>query len=89
MSKSAWWNKHDPADVRLEVEELEAEFETYVANRSNCFRITYEDLTGKTQKLRDLFAFLGAAYHPGLVDGVLATPHSYDPTRPEVCKLYN
>lgn len=87
--QSAWWTNHDAMDVRRELTELELQFEAYASKRPNCFQITYEDIINKTQRFREMFTFIGAPYHRVLVDGVLATPHSYAPTRLAVRKLYD
>lgn len=85
---SAWWKERDPEEVRRRLEETEGRFAGFANGRSNCFQITYEDIVSRSDRLRLLFEFLGAPYRPGDLDIVMAAPHSYEPTRPEIRKLF-
>lgn len=80
-SRSGWWKDRDPSAVRAHLAKVDEQFSDYAAGRSNCFEIRYEDLVGKSQLLRELFAFLGAEYDDEQVNIVLSQPHSYDPTQ--------
>lgn len=87
--RSGWWANSDPEGVRQELSAAEKQFSDYAAGKSNCFEITYEDVVGRTEKLRDLFAFLGVEYNDEIVQRTLSKPHSINPTQASVKSLFN
>ncbi|GJM37525.1 MAG: hypothetical protein DHS20C19_08920 [Acidimicrobiales bacterium] len=76
---SGWWVDEDPAVVTDEILRLHSRFTAFAEGRSNCFSIDYRDVVGTTQRLQDLFAFLGADFDQDRADAVLAVSHSYGP----------
>ncbi len=86
-SQSAWWADQDASDVRATLERTEAHFRTFADGRSNCFEISYADITERGAKLRELFAFLGAPYSDARLDTIFAVPHSYSPNRSSFADL--
>lgn len=86
-SRSGWWRESDAAEVQRRLADVTRRFDEYAAGRSNCFAIRYEDVTSKNQRLRELFAFLGADYDDDRVEAVLSHPHSFGPSQPEVKAL--
>lgn len=89
VTKSAWWKEADRDTVFKDLSTLENRFETYAKTEDFCYQINYNDIITKGQKLQDLFRFLGASYHPEIIDFVLSTPHSYSPEQDHVKKLFN
>jgi len=86
--ESAWWKERDAEAVRAELTALEARFDEYARSRSHCFRISYEAIKEKGERLKEMFDFLGADYRPERIETVLSTPHSYNPTRNAVKRLF-
>lgn len=76
-SKSAWWVERDPDETKNNMKRCGELFNEYVNKNSNGFLMTYEDMAGKSKKIRELFDFLGAEYSDETISRVLATPHSY------------
>ncbi len=89
VTKSAWWKEADRDTVLKELSALEAGFEAYAKDHEVCFQINYDDIITKGKKLQDLFRFLGASYHPEIIDVVLSTPHSYSPEQQHIKRLFN
>lgn len=89
VSKSAWWKNENAEDVVKELSMLETKFEAYSQKYESCFRIDYKDIISKGDNLEGLFTFLGASYHPEIIDIVLSTPHSYSPEQQHIKKLFN
>ena len=75
--KSAWWGEENPKKVIRALKQVEKRFHAYAAQRSNCFEISYEDLVQQSQKLKNMFQFLGAYYDEQSIKLILDTPHSY------------
>jgi hypothetical protein len=88
-SRSGWWRQADGSEVAQRLADTTRRFEEYAAGRSNCFAIRYEDVTTKGARLRELFEFLGADYDDERVDAVLAFPHSFGPSQPDVKALFD
>lgn len=86
--KSAWWKDWDADELRATLRDFEDRCADYAKTRSNCFRIDYEHVRGKGERLREMFDFLGADYEPEVIDAVLATPHSYQPAQAEIQRLF-
>ncbi|WP_413161121.1 sulfotransferase [Capilliphycus salinus ALCB114379] len=58
--KSGWWATTNPADTSEKILGLEQAFKLYVQNNpNNTFLISHEDIVQKSDKLRDLFLFIG------------------------------
>jgi len=70
---------------------IEATFFDYIKTHpDNTFHISYEDVIAKTEKLTELFSFLGASFSEQQIDEVLSLQHSYAPAQEHVNKLpYN
>ena len=86
--RSGWWKQTDRAKAAATLEAVERQAESFARDRNNCFSITYADLIARTERLRGLFAFLGAGFDPDRVDAVLSIPHSYNPERPEIRQMF-
>lgn len=85
---SAWWKEKDESKTLDMLKRTEGVFNRYAKDHKHCYQITYEDVIGKTKVLEDMFGFLGAEYQPSVVDSVLSTPHSYDPTQEHVEEMF-
>ena len=70
------------------LKKVETEFFNYLKTHpDNTFHIRYEDVIAKTEKLTDLFSFIGASFNERQIDKVLSMRHSYSPTQENVKKL--
>jgi hypothetical protein len=77
VRKSGWWSQQDQEKTKQVLSHLEAMFDDYLRkNAANCFHITYEDLIGNAQRVRELFLFLGEDYSDEFLASALNTPHS-------------
>ncbi len=75
---SSWWSTQNPDRVEKLLKKTERRFEKYVNKYpKNTFLVTYEDVLAKTERLEQLFDFLGASYNSSAVDKVLEERHSY------------
>jgi hypothetical protein len=79
VAESAWWMAKDAEAVKANLTAFERALSQYGAGREDVFALSYEDMTGRTPRLRALFEFMGAPFDAGTVERVLATPHSYAP----------
>lgn len=86
--RSGWWKELDPEEVRSSLSATEERFAAFAEGRHNCFQLTYEDMVGRSDRLRAMFDFLGVPYRPEILDIVMATPHSYDPGQDSVRRLF-
>lgn len=86
--RSGWWKQTDRVKAAATLEAVERQARSFARDRKNCFSITYADLIARTERLRGLFAFLGAGFDPDRVDAVLSIPHSYNPERPEIRQMF-
>ena len=87
-SGSGWWRDRYAGEVHAHLSEVHNQFSAFAAGRSNCFEIHYEDVVGKSHRLRELFVFLGAEYDENRVEAVLSQPHSYDPSQSDVAVTF-
>lgn len=74
--RSGWWSRNPDNSRRLIETGLEW-FARYQSTREQCFSVTYEDLVGRSQRLQELFDFLGETIDEQAVNQVLTTSHSY------------
>lgn len=88
LLKSSFWKKAEYEEAKAKLELTERYFGSFAAHRSNCFEMDYEDLHPTSERLRDLFDFLGAAWEQEVVDLVFQTPHSYAPEQSHIAKLF-
>jgi len=86
--KSSWFAQEEPEQLKKEIRRLEVMFSQYCEKYDNGFQITYEDVVSKSQKLKDMFEFLGVKYKPEKIDAILSLPHSYKPRQEHVKKLF-
>lgn len=86
--RSGWWKQTDRVKAAATLEAVERQARSFARDRKNCFSITYADLIARTERLRGLFAFLGAGFDPDRIDAVLSIPHSYNPERPEIRQMF-
>lgn len=78
VADSGWWKIQQKEEVIQHIKELEITFYSYMTKfPDNTFHITYEDIILKSEKLKELYRFLGAAYEEGKVNDILSKPHSY------------
>jgi hypothetical protein len=77
--RSGWWAGKDPAAVRPQLVEFERVLQEFSQGKHCVFTLDYRDLVERTDRLRELFAFLGAAYDATQVDRIVGTRHSYQP----------
>lgn len=79
VTKSGWWSKQKSEDVIALLKSVENNFNKYIKkNPQFSFHITYEDIINKSNKLEDLFDFIGMQFNLNVVEQVLKTPHSYN-----------
>jgi hypothetical protein len=88
VASSGWWKDADRDSVIDELITMETQFAAYASTRDHCFSIRYEDVVLRGEQLRNLFDFLGAAYHPEVIETILNTPHSYKPQQEHVKKMF-
>lgn len=89
VMKSGWWKSTNGKEIKKRLLSLEEKFVKYLNKNSNTsFMISYEDVVGKTEKLRQLYEFLGAEYDEKIINKVLSTPHSYKPTQKSIIDLF-
>lgn len=89
VSKSAWWKDQDQKMVMERFSNLELQFNNYAGTHDNCFEITYQDIVTIGQRLKELFAFLGADFQPEIIESALKTPHSFAPKQKHVQLLFD
>lgn len=78
--KSSWWAEN-PEESRKTIMAFETRMDAYVeAHPEHCFQITYEDVIGKTPRLKEMFDFLNESYDEDRIDGVLRV--RYGPENP-------
>jgi hypothetical protein len=76
--RSGWWAKRDPKEWRATIHRFEENMRDYAASHPNrCFHIDYSDVVEKSERLAQMFEFLGERYDPSALQKVLDTPHSY------------
>lgn len=76
VAHSAWWSNMEPDRVCARLEEFERSCARFASNYRHAFAIDYADVSARTERLRELFDFLGAPYDPERVAEVLAREHS-------------
>lgn len=86
--KSGFWKKQEHDEAKAKLELTERAFASFAAHRSNCFEVDYKDLHPTSERLRDLFDFLGAPWEQEAADLVFQTPHSYAPEQSHIAKLF-
>jgi hypothetical protein len=74
--RSAFWAKRDPAELTQYLEAFECTCTRFAGNYPNAFHIDYQDLVGRTPRLRELFDFLEAPYDDERIGQVLRREHS-------------
>jgi len=90
VSKSGWWKNKDKKELKESLKKFEYRCLTYINNNNNfCFCIQYEDVVKKSQRLKELFKFLGVEYDVNKIDYILSLPHSYDPQQKYVKDIFN
>lgn len=77
VTKSGWWREMSPEQVIEQINAFEHSVGAYAAANTNVFSITYRDLVERSERLREMFAFLGAEYDEERLGEVLAVKHSY------------
>ena len=86
--RSGWWSKMEPWQVRRRLEEFEKSCAAFAAEYPGAFHIEYSDVVDRSDRLRELFSFLGAEYDDAQIAAVLAKEHSWrtraEPNRPGV-----
>lgn len=84
VMKSAWWQYKEGRQVERQLSKFEACNRRYGEGKDNVFTIDFTDIVSRSQRLQDLFAFLGAQYDAAVLETVLSTEHSYSakPKRP-------
>jgi len=84
-----WYTESKKENAFKVLKEVEASFfNAMKANESNSFHITYEDVIGKTEKLEEMFSFLGAPVVESKIDEILSLQHSYKPFQKHIEKLH-
>ena len=86
---SGWWKTKDKRETKQDLETLDNLFATFCLNNSNAFQLSYQDLIGKTGKLKALYRFLDAPYEDDKINQVLSVVHSYDPAQESTARLSN
>ncbi|MFT4536336.1 MAG: hypothetical protein ACI9P5_003712 [Saprospiraceae bacterium] len=67
---------------------IEDAFQDYInGHPNNTFHISYEDVVTKSEKLKELFTFIGVTCSEQQIDKVLSLRHSYSPAQQHVRKL--
>jgi hypothetical protein len=90
VCKSGWWKEKDNKEVRETIKTFEERCFNYSENNVKiCFFIKYEEVINRSQRLKDLFYFLGANYDDKKIETILSMPHSYDPEQTYVKDLFN
>lgn len=85
-----FFSNNDPENIQQMLEKAESAFFAFQAKHpENTFHITYEDVVGKTDKLRGLFSFLGASYDEEKLEKILDIRHSYKPAQEKIKALPN
>lgn len=77
VANSAWWQDKKTDQVKRQLVTFEQEVKTYSKDKPWVYPINYDDITKRSDRLKDMFMFLGAPYIEDRVAKVLATKHSY------------
>ncbi|WP_293089411.1 sulfotransferase family 2 domain-containing protein [Okeania sp. SIO3B5] len=78
VSESGWWKDFEKAKVKEILQVIEGDMNKYVEKHpENCFKISYEDIVEKSERLKLMFGFLGVEYSESKVQEILSLPHSY------------
>jgi len=88
VMNSDWWVDDDPNEVIRLLKNFESRFKGYMKDNGNCFHISYDDVVTKSARLKSLFSFLGAEYNDRMINHILNSPHSFNPTQEKVKKLF-
>ncbi len=90
VSNSGWWKTENKDGLIKKLEMFEAICLEYCnTNPEFCFCINYKDVVEKTEKLKELFNFIGATYNERKIDHILSLPHSYDPNQPHIKEMFD
>lgn len=89
VANSAFWKDQDKAQVIADLNQFEGEFSQFASDREDVFSLRYEDVYPNSQRVRELFDFLGAEYDQQVVQTVLKTPHSYAPEQSKIKSLFD
>jgi hypothetical protein len=77
VATSDWWGRMPRRDFDSVIPPLDTILAEYAtANPGNCFALDYADMTGRTERLRATFDFLGAPYDATTIEHVMAAQHS-------------
>jgi hypothetical protein len=77
VRQSAWWRDCDSKQVEQQLNKFETCSRKFCDGKENVFSIDFNDIVSRSQRLQDLFAFLGAEYDAAALETVLSTEHSY------------
>ena len=84
--KSGWWKQKDYYNSKQLLLNLEKKFSDFSRFHTNCYHITYEDVVNKTDRLKQMFDFIGTNYDSKLIESVLSKRYSYAPNQEHVKK---
>ncbi len=83
-----WKKETETKQVLKTFQNIENVFLDYAESHSDrSFHITYEDVVGKKERLKELFSFLGAMYDEKKINSVLKLRHSHRPNQKHIKKL--
>ena len=71
VARSGWWTQWPAEEIIPEIEAANAAFADYAATHDACFLLDYARFAEGPRGFAPLFAFLGEAFHPEIVQQVL------------------
>ena len=75
----------DKVEAAKEIEQLESNlFDLMNVRKDKSFHITYEDVIGKSHRLKELFDFVGMEFDAAKIDNALSRKHSFHPRQEHV-----
>lgn len=77
VADSAFWKRRETDAAKQQMRQFEAAARRWSQNRTNSFFVDYKDLTVRSNRLAELFDFVGAHLPRGQLESVLAREHSY------------
>lgn len=86
--RSGWWKETDRIQGAAALDIVERQASLFAQDRQNCFSLDYSDLADVSDRLAQLFSFLGATMDVDKIGDILSIPHSYNPERPEIRDLF-
>lgn len=75
---SAFWTKVETGKAVAQIEMFEKGAKDWATDRDDCYWIDYDDIVNQSNKLHELYRFLGGVYDEATVQRILGIEHSVE-----------